>query len=236
MVIFNLMMMMILDIMIVVMVSYFMMMMIIFNFMMLIGIWFHDDYDNIYSIFWWWSWLQKTFCQALRLGGIFNLPQIESEEPERGEKSLNSQIYLIFATLFRLLYWHIWFIQIFDIGNFIQMYVVNLKCSTFLVLYHGQPNSFLSVIFAQNLSKDLFFPLLSDNNSSGKWEDFSSFSKKMTRIFAQNSPSDLFFPPALSENNFWQSGSFCPPCFQEGKGLGGGRRGGLLEKREICQV
>ena len=51
MVIFNLMMMMILDIMIVVMVSYFMMMMIIFNFMMLIGIWFHDDYDDIYSIY-----------------------------------------------------------------------------------------------------------------------------------------------------------------------------------------
>ena len=151
MVIFNLMMMMILDIMIVVMVSYFMMMMIIFNFMMLIGIWFHDDYDNIYSILWWWSWLQKTFCQALRLGGIFNLPQIESEEPERGEKSLNSQIYLIFATLFRLLYSHIWFIQIFDIDNFIQRYMwwicnvlpfsffitvpYHLMLITFLILY-----------------------------------------------------------------------------------------------------
>ena len=35
------------------------------------------------------------------------------------------------------------------------------------------------------------------------------------------------FPPALSENNFWQSGSFCPPSFQEGKG----RTGGISEKK-----
>ena len=38
----------------------------------------------------------KNFLPPLRRGGIFNLPQIESEESEKGEKGSDSQIYLTF--------------------------------------------------------------------------------------------------------------------------------------------
>ena len=72
-------------------------------------------------------------------------------------------------------------------------------------------------VFPSSLKEQLFPRMLSLNQIF--------HSRKNEKDFCTKFSIRLVFP-LLSENNFWQSGSFCPPRFQEGKG----GRGRISEK------